>query len=89
MTQRNVEIVIGRLLTDEGFRSAFLADAEGTLKELLARGTDLNHSEIAALLAIDLKLWRRAATQIDPRLQKAQLKGFAAGNGSTDPAGDQ
>ena len=74
MTQRNVEIVIGRLLTDEEFRSAFLDDAEGTLMGLLERGTDLNRSEIAALLSIDPKLWRRGANQIDPRLQKAQLK---------------
>ena len=88
MTQRNVEIVIGRLLTDEEFRLAFLADAERTLRELVDRGTDLNQSEIAALLAIDLKLWRRTANQIDPRLQKAQLKSFAAGNGSVDPAGE-
>lgn len=88
MTQRNVEIVIGRLLTDEEFRQVFLDDAERALRGLVDRGIDLNQSEIAALLAIDLKLWRRAANQIDPRLQKAQLKSFAAGNGSADPAGE-
>jgi hypothetical protein len=74
VTQRNVEIVIGRLLTDEEFRRAFLADSPRTLDELVDRGIDLNRAEIAALLAIDVKLWRRAADQIDPRLQKAQLK---------------
>lgn len=89
MTQRNVEIVIGRLLTDEEFRLAFLADAERALRELVDRGTHLNQSEMAALLSIDVKLWRRGANQIDPRLQKAQLKSLAAGNGSADPADDQ
>jgi len=74
VTQHNVELVIGRLLTDEEFRQAFTSDPEQALRDLLERGTHLSRSEIAALVAIDLKLWRRVADKIDPRLQKAALK---------------
>lgn len=73
MSQRNIEGVIGRLLTDEGFRHAFLNDPERSLRDLLDGGTHLTRSEIAALLAIDSALWRTAAERIDPRLQKASL----------------
>ena len=74
MTQRNVEQLIGRLLTDEEFREAFVADPEQSLRDLLERGTHLTPLEIEALVAIDPKLWRHTANQIDARLQKARLK---------------
>ena len=74
MTQRNVELVIGRLLTDEDFRETFMADPEQSLRDLLERGTHLTSLEMEALVAIDRKLWRRAANEIDARLQKARLK---------------
>lgn len=74
MTQRCIEIVIGRLVTDEEFRGTFLKDPHQALGDLLERGTHLSHSEIAALIAIDSALWERVAAEIDPRLQKASLK---------------
>lgn len=74
MTQRNIEIVIGRLLTDEDFRETFLDDPEQALRGLLERGTHLTQSEIAALIGIDSELWPLVADQIDPRLQKARLR---------------
>ncbi len=74
MTQRSVEAVIGRLVTDEEFRDMFLADPYRALAGLLARGTHLSQSEIAALIATDPSLWARVADDIDQRLQKASLK---------------
>ena len=74
MTQRSIEMVIGRLLTDEEFRETFLTDPQIALGELLERGTHLTHAEIAALIATDPTLWARVAEQIDQRLQKASLK---------------
>jgi hypothetical protein len=74
VTQQNIEIVIGRLLTDEEFRGTFLTNPHRALGELLERGTQLSHAEIAALIGIDLTLWERVAEQIDPRLQKASLR---------------
>ena len=70
MTQRWIEIVVGRLITDEGFRRRFLDDPHHALGELLDRGTDLTPSEIAALVSVDGALWQQVAGEIDPRLQK-------------------
>ena len=74
MTQRIVEIVIGRLVTDEEFRDTFLRDPYVALAELLESGVQLSQAEIAALAATDVSFWSRAADEIDPRLQKASLK---------------
>jgi hypothetical protein len=77
VTQRSIEMVIGRLLTDEEFRDTFLSNPHRALSELLERGTQLTHAEIAALVGIDAGLWGRVADEIDPRLQKASLKSTA------------
>ena len=74
MTQRSIEMVIGRLVTDEEFRETFLDDPHRALGDLLERGTPLTHAEIAALIATDAALWGQVAEQVDPRLQKASLK---------------
>ena len=74
MTQRCIEMVIGRLVTDEEFRQTFQSDPQVALGELLERGTHLTHAEVAALIATDSALWGRVAEQIDQRLQKASLK---------------
>ena len=74
MAQRIIEMVIGRLITDEQFRSEFLQDPDATLIGLSDRGLELSRTEIAALLNTDRALWARIADAIDPRLQKASLK---------------
>ena len=74
MAQRVIEMVIGRLISDEEFRSGFLADPEGTLLTLRDGGFDLNRTEVAALLDTDPALWARTAEAIDRRLQKASLR---------------
>jgi len=74
VTQRSIELVIGRLTTDEEFRRRFSEDPHEVLAELLAWGTHLTPVEMAALVATDLTLWDRIAERIDPRLQKADLK---------------
>ena len=74
MAQRIVEMLIGRLITDEQFRADFLTDPENTLLALSDRGLELSRTEIAALVNTDSTLWARTADAIDPRLQKASFK---------------
>jgi hypothetical protein len=74
MAQRVIELVIGRLITDEEFRCKFLENPEPTLMALTDRGLDLSRTEVAALLNTDLTLWARTAEALDPRLQKVSLK---------------
>jgi hypothetical protein len=72
--QRVIEMLIGRLITDEQFRAQFLGNPEQTLAELCERGMELSGTEVAALLNTDPTLWARTADAVDPRLQKASLK---------------
>lgn len=74
MAHRWIEILIGRILTDEQFRVSFERDPRAVLEEMSERGTQLTAGEVAALISIDPLLWRSVAEQIDPRLQKASLK---------------
>lgn len=73
MAQRNVEIVIGRLITDEAFRGDFFRDPAMTLTRFTESGYDLTSLEIAALRATHVGVWALAAEQIDPRLQKVSV----------------
>ena len=75
MAQRNIEILIGRLITDEAFRAAFRTDAVAALIGFTEAGYELTPLEIAALRATSPHVWERAAEHVDPRLQKASLDG--------------
>jgi hypothetical protein len=71
--QRSIEILIGRLITDEDFRRSFMRDPHGTLEHFAGLGLDVTPGETLALLATDSTLWDRVANQVDARLQKASL----------------
>ena len=73
MAQRNVEIVIGRLMTDEAFRTAFFDDPALVLTRFIESGYDLTAVEVTALRATDARVWAQAAERIDPRLQKVSF----------------
>ena len=70
MSQKTVQLVIARLLTDEEVRARFLRDPLGTLTGFRDQGFELSGDEIDALLATDRELWTSAAARIDPRLQR-------------------
>lgn len=74
MAQHNIEILIGRLLTDEAFRKAFLENAPRALQIFCEAGHELTPLEISAVLATPSGLWSLVAEEIDPRLQKANLE---------------
>jgi hypothetical protein len=74
MGQRSVEILIGRLVTDEELRRQFVADPRETIRLAQHRGFELTASEVEALLASPVALWESLAAGLDPRLQKASLK---------------
>jgi hypothetical protein len=74
MSQRTIERVIGRLLTDEELRYEFTRSPRRTLGELNEQGWELSRLEVDALLAIEVGLWSEVAVRIDPRLQRCSLK---------------
>ena len=70
MSQKSVEIVIGRLATDETLRARYLADPAATLEALREAGLVLNALEVEALLEMPEEVWMALAAAIHPRLQK-------------------
>jgi hypothetical protein len=70
VAQRSIEILIGRLITDEAFRSAFRGNAATALSGFIESGYELTLLEITALRATPVDLWARVADHVDPRLQK-------------------
>jgi hypothetical protein len=74
MGQRSVELLIGRLVTDEDMRLRFLADPRDTIRLEQLVGLVLTRAEVDALLASPVALWERLAEALDPRLQKASLR---------------
>jgi hypothetical protein len=74
MSQRSVEILLGRLVTDEEIRHRFRSDPEAVFAEARTLGLELTEVEIDALRALDLRAVDRLARALDPRIQKVSLQ---------------
>jgi hypothetical protein len=70
MSQQNVERVIGRIVTDQGFRRRFERKPVDALFEIVASGMELTTVELQALAGLDPSHVARFADGLDPRLQK-------------------
>jgi len=71
MSLRTVQVIVGRLITDEEYRLKFLSDPLRVLMTLRDQGVDLTSAEIDALIRTDRTLWSDAAARIDPDLQRS------------------
>ncbi len=78
MSQQCVEIVIGKLATDEEARRQLRRSPERWIEELRAAGLQLTAIEAAALSGLDPAACERFARTIDPRLQRASSSQPAA-----------
>lgn len=74
MSQRNVELLIGRLLTDADLRRRFISSPENIIADFCDQGWELNRGEINALLETDAGLWFLAAAGLPSRLQRCSLR---------------
>jgi hypothetical protein len=81
VAQRSIELFIGRLVTDEEFREAFMRNPSTAVAQFVEAGLELTNVEVAALLATRADVWDRVADQIDARLQKVSLQSFARREG--------
>lgn len=73
MTQKSVEIVIGKLASDEELRDRFRSDRTATLRSLQEEGLELTAVEVASLAAVEPAAFERLASALDPRVRKASL----------------
>jgi hypothetical protein len=74
MSQRNVELFIGRLLTDAELRRRFIHCPLGVVHEFCDQGWELNRGEINALIETDARLWFLAAAGLPSRLLRCSLR---------------
>lgn len=68
MSQRAVESILGRMITDAAFRTRFLAEPAMVCHE---GGLDLTGGEIAALLQINTGMLDSVAEGLDPKIVRA------------------
>jgi hypothetical protein len=73
MSQRNVELFIGRLLTDAELRQRFSSAPSVIIAEFCQQGWELNQGEMDALSELDVRLWCVAAAGLPSRLQRCSL----------------
>ena len=71
MSLKTVQLIVGRLVTDEEYRMNFLSDPDRALTALRNQGVELTAAEIEALIRTDRALWSDAAARIDKDLQRS------------------
>src|SRR5262249_13200166 len=71
MSLKTVQLIVGRLVTDEDYRLKFLSDPINALTTLRDQGVELTSAEIDALIRTDQTLWSDAAARIDRDLQRS------------------
>jgi hypothetical protein len=76
MSQDSVEKLLGRLITDDCFRT----EAAGSLEELCRlEGYNLTEGELNLVTRIDVQAFERVAVQLDPGLRRAGRVIFMSG----------
>ena len=71
MSQKAVEVLIGKLVTDDAFRRGFQLDREATFQMMEWYGLALTPIEREALSALDVRSCDRFAQKLDSRIRKA------------------
>jgi hypothetical protein len=85
VTQKSVEIFIGKLASDEELRDRFRQDRRAAIDKLQSEGLELTALEIESLVAADADAFDRLADALDPRLQKASLHPAQPGRKAEKP----
>ena len=76
MSQRAVERVLGKLVTDAQFRGEFFAQPAGVCRDY---GLELTPVELAALLRVDAQALQTLAARLDPKIVRVMALRLAEG----------
>jgi hypothetical protein len=71
MSQRSVEKLLGRILTDDGFRASFFPVRAESFDLAAAHGFDLSPIEVSALSSLRRRAFECVATSLDPRIARS------------------
>jgi hypothetical protein len=82
MSQRNVEILLGRLLTDEDFRESFFPVGVSSFERAAAQGLELTAVERTALSALRRRSVECLARALDARICRSRLPEAASADGA-------
>lgn len=74
MSQRNVELLLGRLLTDADLRRQFVRTPRDVIEAFRQQGWELTDGEVDALIATDATTWSDTASRIPSRLRRCNLR---------------
>ncbi len=85
MSQRNVELLIGRLLTDEDLRDQFTRAPFQMLAEFCQKGWELSRGEIDAFAQTDAEFWTLAASRLPSRLRRCSLRTGSVNHATQNP----
>lgn len=70
MSQKCVELLLGKILTDEDFRRAFFPVQPSSFEMAAARGLELTPIERSALSNLRLRRFAFIAQTLDPRISR-------------------
>jgi len=70
MTQKAVESLLGRLLTDHGFRRRFYEEPATSCRQ---EALDVTSRELEAVLVVGESLFEEFAHRLDPRIVRAAV----------------
>ena len=70
MSQRSIEKLLGKILTDEGFRREFFPVRPSSFDLAAAHGFDLTSVERSALATLRLRRFDYLAKTLDPRISR-------------------
>ena len=73
MAQKSVEILFGKLITDDVFRKRFKDDPPRSINDLRPFGLEFTPVEIEAICSLDLETCELLAIRLDPRLKKVSI----------------
>jgi hypothetical protein len=71
MSQTSVEKLLGRILTDDGFRASFFPVRAASFELAAVHGFDLTPIEVSALSSLRRRPFDCAAVALDPRISRS------------------
>ncbi len=71
MSQKNVEVLLGKILTDDGFRESFLPVGPRSFEVASSFGLEFTPVERSALSTLRRRAFECLARTLDPRISRS------------------